>query len=120
MEQNTQQFKEKLRNEYDLIEKELTTLGRKNPSNPEDWEATKGTLDTDRADETEVADSIEQYDNNKAILEQLEIRLNEVKRALEKIENGTYGKCEVSGEDIELDRLEANPAAKTCKAHMNV
>src|SRR3989338_5439521 len=106
MEQNTQQFKEKLRNEYDLIEKELTTLGRKNPSNPEDWEATKGTLDTDRADETEVADSIEQYDNNKAILE--------------KIENGTYGKCEVSGEDIELDRLEANPAAKTCKAHMNV
>ena len=67
-----------------------------------------------------MADSIEQYDNNKAILEQLEIRLNEVKRALEKIENGTYGKCEVSGEDIELDRLEANPAAKTCKAHMNV
>ena len=32
---------------------------------------------------------------------------------------GTYGTCEVSGEQIEEDRLEADPAARTCKAHMN-
>jgi RNA polymerase-binding transcription factor DksA len=44
--------------------------------------------------------------------------LNTVVHALGKIEAGTYGVCEVSGMDIEEDRLEANPAARTCKAHM--
>ena len=62
---------------------------------------------------------MEEYQNNKAILNQLETRLNEVKSALEKIENDKYGICEVSGVPIEIDRLEANPAARTCKAHMN-
>ena len=33
--------------------------------------------------------------------------------ALEKIEAGKYGICEVSGEEIEADRLEAYPSAKT-------
>jgi len=119
MEINTRHFKEKLEKEHDLILKELETLGRKNPANPEDWEATEGVIDTDQADETEVADSMEQYENRKGILEQLEIRLSEIKKALDKIVNGTYGKCEISGEPIELDRLEANPAARTCKIHMN-
>ena len=49
----------------------------------------------------------------------LQARLTDVNVALGKIENGTYGICEVSGEPIEADRLEANPAARTNKAHMN-
>jgi RNA polymerase-binding transcription factor DksA len=51
----------------------------------------------------------------------LEVRYNEIKSALKKIEEsapGAYGLCEVGGEQIEEDRLEANPAARTCKAHM--
>jgi Tfp pilus assembly PilM family ATPase len=48
-----------------------------------------------------------------------EVGLQEVMTALTKIEEGTYGTCEVSGDEIETDRLEANPAARTCKAHMN-
>ncbi len=36
-----------------------------------------------------------------------------------RIEDGTYGVCTVSGEEIETERLEADPAAKTCKAHLN-
>ena len=39
--------------------------------------------------------------------------------ALERIEKGTYGICEVGNEEIEEDRLNANPAARTCKAHLN-
>ena len=112
-------FKEKLQNEQDIIESELKTLGRKNPTNPSDWETVEPLTDHDRADETEVADNIEQYDSNNAILNQLEARLREVKLALEKIDDGTYGKCKIDGEDIEIDRLEANPAATTCKMHMN-
>ena len=111
-------YKEILEAEAKNLEMELATVGRKNPDNKTDWEATEK-MDIDPADDDEVADSIEEYENNKGILNQLEMRLKEVNLALEKIEKGTYGICEVSGEPIEEDRLEANPAAKTCKAHMN-
>jgi len=116
---NTEYFKEKLEAELKTIEAELTTVGRKNPSNPLDWEAKEGDLNTDTAEEAEVAEGIEEYENNSAILKQLEIRFNEIKDALAKIDMGTYGICEVSGLPIEEDRLEANPAARTCKAEMN-
>ena len=114
-----QHFKELLQNEQALLEKELATVGHVNPENPADWEANATDLNTVNADENDVADTIEEYENNTAILKQLEIRINEVKRALEKIEQGTYGTCEVCNEAIEEDRLEANPSARTCKAHMN-
>ena len=117
---NTSHFKELLEKELAVVESELATVGRKNTTKYHGWEATEGALDTDRADETEVADGIEQFQTNNAVLEQLEVRLSEVKNALEKIENGKYGICEISGEEIELDRLEANPAAKTCKKHMGM
>ena len=38
---------------------------------------------------------------------------------LKKIEAGTFGVCEISGEPIEEDRLDANPAARTNKANIN-
>lgn len=115
---NTEHFKEILLKEKESLESELGTLGRKNPDNSSDWEATESE-DTDQADEAEVADSMEKYGNNRAVLDQLEIRLNQIKSALGKIEDGTYGICDVGGEQIEEDRLNANPSATTCKAHMN-
>lgn len=119
MELDTKHFKELLEKEKETLEKELETVGRKNPSNPADWEATEPDMGSTGADMNEVADSMEEFGNNKGIMDQLETRLWEVNKALKKIEDGTYGICEVSGEQIELDRLEANPAAATNKAHMN-
>jgi RNA polymerase-binding transcription factor DksA len=115
---NTQHYKELLESELANLEKELATVGQKNPEKKGDWEAVEK-MDIDTADEEEVADSMTEYETNNAILDQLETRLNEVKNALKKIEDGTYGICEISGQPIEEDRLEANPAAKTCKTHMN-
>jgi len=37
--------------------------------------------------------------------------LRQIDRALEKIEEGTYGRCDVSGDEIPLKRLEAIPYA---------
>lgn len=43
--------------------------------------------------------------------------LRQIERALEKIEEGTYGVCDVTGEDISIPRLEAIPyATMTVKA----
>ena len=42
-------------------------------------------------------------------VEKLDFR--QIDRALEKIEEGTYGVCDISGEEIPLKRLEAIPYA---------
>ncbi|OHA16102.1 MAG: hypothetical protein A3G52_04125 [Candidatus Taylorbacteria bacterium RIFCSPLOWO2_12_FULL_43_20] len=113
-----QQNKEILEQELERLESELKTVGRANPKNPEDWEADTTSVDIDRADDNEVADKMESFGENTAIVAQLEIRHSEVKRALERIEEGTYGNCTVCGKEIEKERLVANPAAATCVEHM--
>ena len=40
-----------------------------------------------------------------------------VENALSHIENGTYGKCEVCGKQIEEQRLQALPYATLCMEH---
>lgn len=71
------------------------------------------------ADELDIDNRNEEYETDSAITEALSPRLKEIEKALAKIENGTYGICEVSGEPIEEDRLMANPSASTCVLHMN-
>jgi DnaK suppressor protein len=41
-------------------------------------------------------------------------QLDDVTRALEKMDDGSYGKCENCGKDIQEPRLEAIPAARHC------
>ena len=97
---------------------ELADLGVHQPADG-DWVATPEGVATSQADPNVVADRNEDWAERRATLSALEIRFNNIKRALNKIEAGTYGVCEISGEPIEADRLEANPAARTCKAHLN-
>jgi RNA polymerase-binding transcription factor DksA len=58
-------------------------------------------MDILSSDDNEVADSIESYEENTAILKQLEIRFNELKDALERIKNGNYGLCKKCQNPIE-------------------
>lgn len=111
-------FKKKLEAEKKLVEKELEEVGRRNPDNPSDWEATPIDRDSSQADENTVADSIEGYEDNVAIVNTLEARYQDLKSALDKIKHNTYGVCQVCGEEIDAERLEANPSARTCRKHM--
>jgi RNA polymerase-binding transcription factor DksA len=52
-----------------------------------------------------------------ALANTLRDSLEEVERALGKLDEGTYGKCEVCGEEIAAARLEAMPAARYCITH---
>lgn len=112
-----QYFKDKLEAELAKLESELKSVGRVNPSNPKDWEPTQPEMDVLPSDENETADSLEAFEENSAILGELEIQYNEVKHALDKIETGTYGTCEATGKLIPRERLEANPSARTCLTH---
>lgn len=54
---------------------------------------------------------------NQALARQLRNELDEVERALAKLDAGTYGACEVCGEAIADARLEAMPATRFCIQH---
>ena len=114
---DTGHFKKKLEKELQTLEIELKSVGHKNPNNPKDWEPAANDVDIESSDLADTADNIENYELNTAILKPLEIQYNDVKAALDKIKKGTYGICEVGGEMIETDRLEANSSAKTCLKH---
>ena len=81
------------------------------------WDPSSSGLTGEEADPTDVADQIEELVTNVPIVQELASRSRDVDDALEKIAKGTYGICEVSGEEIPYDRLIANPAARTCVAH---
>lgn len=115
---DTSSYKAQLEAEKSRLESELQSVGRRNPANPGDWEAVPE--DTGReADPGDQANLKEGYAENVGILNDLEIRYADVNGALARIENGTFGTCEVGGEEIEAERLEADPAARTCIAHLN-
>lgn len=116
-EQKISHFKNKLDAELKLVENELKELGWKNPTTGE-WEATGGDIDASATESDELADKQEEYEERREEIEPLEARWSDLKLALDKIDEGGFGTCEADGEPIEEDRLEANPAARTCKAHM--
>ena len=115
----TEVYKAQLEQEKKTLYTELTELGFQNPEVAKDWVATPGDISATQADENVVADRAEDWIEKRGEMSVLETRYNNVLRALEKIEKGTYGICEISGAAIEPERLAANPAARTCMAHMN-
>lgn len=115
---NLKQAQAKLEAEKKLLIEELSGVAKVNPKNPKVWEAVPGEIGED-AFRDEEADRIETLEERQAEIIPLEERLHNVERALNKIETGAYGQCEVCQAPIEGARLEVNPAARTCKQHLD-
>ncbi len=110
------ELKKKLEEEEELLTRELSEISVKSPSNEDNWMAVPdgeeaGNMKEDGAHRQEI------LHDRSAITDNLEIRLRNVKGALKKMEDSTYGVCEETGEAIEIERLRVNPAARTCKKH---
>lgn len=71
-------------------------------------------FDDNFADSGQVA---AEQGENKALAAQLRAELDEVERALRKLDDGTYGRCETCHEPIADARLEAMPATRFCISH---
>jgi len=75
---------------------------------------TSSEFDDNFADSGQVA---AEQGENKVLAAQLRAELDEVERALAKLDAGTYGRCETCGEAISPARLEAVPTARYCINH---
>lgn len=113
----TELFKKKLEAEKEKLEREMGSVGRRNPAVPGDWEPmpSETGMEADLADQ---ADVVMGRESNAAILADLEARYDTVLSALARIDDRAYGKCEVCGKAIEEARLAADPAAVTCVEHL--
>ncbi len=98
--QNLLKLKEEYETRIDKIEDHL-----QNPQDDlnEHWE--------------DQAISYRQNDMRQNLKSEAQQSLIYVENALSRIENGTYGECEVCGEPIEEQRLEALPYATLCMEH---
>ena len=112
---DTNIYKVKLETEKKLLLEELGSIGKVDKTG--DWEATPEIeiAKQDVQDEADMSERSEDYEERSSILDPLEKRLDDINKALSKIESGSYGLCEICGNNIEEDRLEANPSADTCK-----
>ncbi len=115
---DTQHFKSLLEAEKTRISEELKNITVQVGSGEGNIDAVQLETGEDTGDREDVAEAIESYEDNESAVVALRTELNEVNRALEKIENGAYGTCEVCVAPIEEDRLNADPSARTCKEHL--
>lgn len=114
----TSAYKEALTAERDALITSLEELGIRDPNNPADWITVPDEPSKNATDPNDFGDRSEEWQERRGTLSALETRFNNIKRALQKIEDGTFGTCELCTEKIESDRLTANPAARTCKTHI--
>lgn len=112
-------IKEKLEKERDVLLEELKSMGKLNTETKE-WEATPEARDYRESDQNDMADRFEDFEGRSSMIRALEPRLNDILQALKAINKDSFGKCEVCKKEIEQTRLEANPAARTCKKHIDV
>ena len=107
----TDQYKEVLAKELAVLEEELQAIAVLENG---DWKAKQTDSEVNESDDLDKGADNEQLYENGGILVDLELRWRAVRRALERIEAGTYGICERCGGEISPARLEANAAAATC------
>jgi DnaK suppressor protein len=112
----TQQYKKRLEEEKVKLESQMGNIGRQNPAVPGDWEAAPTEIGTE-SDLADQADVVMNHENNSAIMADLEARYDTIIGALARIEDKSYGICEVCKKKIEEARLDADPAATTCVEH---
>ena len=54
---------------------------------------------------------------NRVLYDQLRRDLDDIEKALERMDDGSYGTCEVCGNEIGAARLEVMPATRVCIDH---
>ncbi|MAS91795.1 MAG: molecular chaperone DnaK [Verrucomicrobiales bacterium] len=61
-------------------------------------------------------DSMQMQEVAKEAERRREERIGKLELALDRLDEGTYGRCEGCGEDIEFERLKVTPEAVRCSA----
>ncbi len=102
-------FKKNLEYRKKILLKNISQLGKKNKEG--EYEVIRKEYgNSDDENSEEISDMLE----DGTTLSMLEGELDQIEKALNRIEDGNYGKCLKCGKSIEEKRLEVNPSAIYC------
>lgn len=108
-----EELKEKLEKEKNSLQKELESFATEDNEPKGDWDTRYPNRENGSMEEE--ADEMQEYDNLLSLEHSLELKLQDVNLALEKIRNGgNYGVCEKCAKKIDENRLQACPEARLC------
>ena len=113
---DTSEFQQLLVDERERLVNAAQFLQRENPGSMEDE---LGEISGGGAGDNHLADmATVTYDRelDQGLEEGVQQTLDEIDAALERIDDGTYGSCEICGEPIAPERLRALPWATRCIA----
>lgn len=102
-----------LEKEKAALEEQLKSFARKDEKLKGDYDAEFPNLGVAQSTD-ELAQEVSLYEERLPIEYALELKLQDINAALEKIAKGTYGICEECGKEIDIRRLETKPEAKYC------
>lgn len=106
-------LKEDLLKEKEMITSELERFTTKNPVVKDDYDAVFPKSDqSDTLDEQ--AHNVTEYEQERSVEQNLELRLREINETLDKINSNAFGVCNKCQSPIEENRLKAMPVAKFC------
>lgn len=110
------ELKEKLKNQKASIEAELGKFAKKDEKLKGDWDTKFPEIDGGVGSQAleDAADQVEEYVTLLPIEHNLELRLQNINLALEKIKKRKYGKCEKCKKKIAEERLKIYPEARVC------
>lgn len=106
--------KKKLKEEKKSLEKELSGFAKKDPNVKGNWETKFQDFGVKTADSEEEISQVEEYNTNLPIEHALEIKLQKVNQALDRIKKNKYGICQNCNKKINMQRLGANAEASSC------
>ena len=109
-----EQLKKELLTKRKSIIEQLQKVAGKNPAVPGDFEPVMPNLDDGSHDDDETLNEATQFGTDIAMEGELEHQLEEINRALERIEVGSYGTCSNCTTHINPYRLKALPTAALC------
>lgn len=103
--------KKTLTGEKERLEKQLHGM-----TGDDDFNKDKVQVKWDEMGDKEEDNAVEvaQYQDSISLERKLEEQLERINDAIDRIEKGTYGLCEVCGNPIEQQRLGVNPSAVRC------
>ena len=104
-------IKENLLERKAKLKAQLNTFAEKDPKQEDNYNSDFPEFG-DKEDEN--AAEVAVFESNLSLEDTLEQSLEMINRALQKIENGTYGLCEKCGETINEERLKIMPTATKC------
>ena len=106
-----EELKEKLEKEKVRLETELKDFAEKKENGT--WEVKAPDFGAEEASFEKEEDQEEEFEKLLDLEKVLEPQLADVEKALERMKKGSYGICEKCGKPIEIERLRANPEART-------